>query len=593
MAQHYKIWTKYSKIFCIQGNLTVGSLIETTIRTKITYGLVFEKCCIDHEFSLNSGILINLLPEEYIRFIQNIAIHLYIQPHHILRSLFNLISKRTFKLPSKNVGKKSLILSLDQQKIHDLYNWKDMNLLWGVTGSGKTEVSISLMQEQLKVGKQILILVPEIALAHNMIRRCKQYLSASITTWHSRVKTKSKFKHIIDGNFDIVVGARSSIFLPFKNLGMIIMDEEHDESYKQESAPYYHARTLAALRCKDNISGLLMSATPSITSLYKNFNLLRLNKSFNTNNVHVSIEHIGSHKIFTKNMLDKICTTLSNRQQVVILCNKRGFSNAIVCNVCKKKQYCNICETSLMLYKDANMRSILKCNKCNGKFSILKCVFCGANSKSIYGYGVDKLSDILKYQFPDNVVEVVSSDYYKNARSMSSLITRIQAYEIQILIGTKMLFKGHDFKHLGLAIIFPDNLHGYSFNMMERFSQNLVQISGRVGRHEHDASIIIATKSYTNNNFHTSLNYEKMVHQEIQLRRLSMLPPFSKFYTLHIKCKDNITHVWNIIKPHTTYIQLFCNINKYRIVFKPLDSFNPIALDIISYGHIDIEPLVI
>ncbi len=492
------------------------------------------------------------------------------------RSIFNaLVNKGVFIIEKESVSR---LLESNQQlieskplvnfqkkalnEIKESFKKKDVCLLHGVTSSGKTELYIKLIEEQLRIGKQVLYLLPEIALTIQIIKRLKQHFGNQVGIIHSHLNNAERLeiwqavqqKENALVQYPIMLGARSSLFLPFDNLGLIIIDEEHDTSFKQQQpAPRYHARDAAIYLA--NLHGskvLLGSATPSLETYYnakKNkYALVKMHNRFKDIAL-PKIKIIDIRKVYLKkkmiyqfspDMLHAIEDTLENRKQVILFQNRRGYSPALSCQNCAYTPNCNNCDVSLTHHK---WNTQLKCHYCGYTEKIPQCCpSCNTQDFSDKGYGTEQIEESLKQLFPDNVTRRMDYDTTRGKNSHQKIITDFEEGKIDILVGTQMIAKGLDFDNVAMVgILNADSmLHFPDFRSHERAFQLMLQVAGRAGRKEKQGSVLIQT--FNDNHEILKLlkenDFASFIKKEAAERRLFKYPPYNRLIGITLKHKD-------------------------------------------------------
>lgn len=420
------------------------------------------------------------------------------------------------------------------------------NVLDGVTGSGKTEVYFEAIEEAIKEGKQVLVMLPEIALSHQWLMRFEKRFGITPAIWHSDRSEKQRreaWLDIANGTAPLVVGARSALFLPFKNLGLIIVDEEHDQSYKQEEGVIYHARDMAVARAKfEEIPITLVSATPSVESVNNmqegKYNLLHLPQRFGgaklpkVEIVDMRKERLKADEFLSSAIGRSLRECISNGQQAIIFLNRRGYAPLTLCRACGHRMQCPNCSAWLVMHNN-NHRLI--CHHCDYSMPTPNaCPACKEEGKlHACGPGVERISEEIKTKFPECAVEVMSSDSPKAA---DEIVKKMLDHDIDILVGTQMIAKGHHFPRLAfVGIVDADlGLEGGDLRAMERTYQLLHQVAGRAGREEEVGKVLIQTYS-PNNIVIDSLaheNRDKFVEREIAMRKQHEAPPFGRLATI-------------------------------------------------------------
>ena len=449
-------------------------------------------------------------------------------------------------------------LTVDQQKVVDEFNnSKDsIYLLEGVTGSGKSEVYLHLSKQVLDSGKSVLMLVPEISLTPMMMRNFISRFGEDVAILHSELTPAEKYdeyRKIASGKCKIVVGARSAIFAPLSNIGLIILDEEHVESYKQDVSPFYHAREVALLRSKmHNCKVILGSATPSLETRARAgkgvYHLLKLDKRINnqtlpkTTIINMSDYHNIDRDsyIFSLKLRSAIQNALDNFNQVILLINKRGFSSSVYCRSCGHIFKCPTCNIPLTYHKSDRM---LKCHHCNYvEVDHEICPECGSKYLMRMGYGTERIEEEVHRLFPEARTLRLDSDSAKIRTRIPQIIESFRKKEADILIGTQMIAKGHDFPDVTLVgIVNADiGLSLPSYRSSERVFQLITQAVGRSGRSDKKGEAIIQTYSPTHYAITMAArqDYELFYRKEMELRKLQSYPPYTYLASITISSKS-------------------------------------------------------
>ena len=438
---------------------------------------------------------------------------------------------------------------------------KDVTLLHGITSSGKTEVYTKLIQKVLDTGKQVLFLLPEIALTTQIITRLQYYFGNQISVFHSKYSMNERvevWNNVLENKTkaQIILGARSSIFLPFSNLGLIVVDEEHETSYKQfEPTPRYNARDAAIVLAKmHNAKILLGSATPSLESYFnaqqKKYGFVELKRRFG--NVQLpKIELIDikeKHRKkemkghFSDRMLKLITEAIEEKEQVILFQNRRGFSPVVECKTCGISPQCPNCDVSLTYHKYKNE---LRCHYCNYQRAMPNsCGACGSNTLDTKGFGTEQIELELKEFFPDFKIGRMDLDTTRGKFGYQKIIGAFEAREIDILVGTQMLSKGLDFENVSLVgILNADSMLNFpDFRAHERAYDMMVQVSGRAGRSKKQGNVAIQTY----NPYHQILqqvsttNYTEMYKEQLQDRWQYNYPPYYRLIKITLKHRDFI-----------------------------------------------------
>ena len=462
----------------------------------------------------------------------------------------------------KETVPKAVLNSHQKEKlleIEDSFNKKDVVLLHGVTASGKTELYIHLIEKALQKGETVLYLLPEIALTSQIINRLQSIFGNTVAVYHSKFNNNERVEIWNDllkakqAKYKIILGVRSSIFLPFYNLGLIIVDEEHENTFKQfDPSPRYQARDAAIVLAKSfNAKVLLGSATPSIESYYNatvgKYALVNLTKKYK-NIEPASIKIVDLKKArhqkkmqshFSRQLLDAMQETLDAKKQIILFQNRRGYSPYIECETCGWIPQCEHCNVSLTYHK---YNHLLKCHYCGYSIpSPQQCLACGSPSIKTQGFGTQKIEDEIKEIFPDYVSKRLDLDTTRNKQAADELLYRFDKQEINILIGTQIVTKGLDFKNVGLVgILNADNLLNYpDFRSEERSFQLMLQVSGRAGRENEKGLVILQTSQVQHPIIKEVLNadYLQMFNRQIQERKEFLYPPFVRLIEITVKHK--------------------------------------------------------
>jgi len=432
--------------------------------------------------------------------------------------------------------KKSLKFLEDNEKFN-------VSVLQGTTGSGKTIVYFEKIKKVIKKDKQALVLLPEIFLTNQFKTRFEEFFGFSPAIWHSRITPKNKrkiWKGIIQNKIKLIIGARSSLFLPFKKLGIIIVDEEHDTSYKQDEGVIYNARDMAISRASfENIPIHLVSSIPSVETYNniknKKYRHVKIFKRYNnyplpkTKIINLKINKI-KNKYISDETIQLVKEYLRRKEQVLFFINRRGFAPFLVCKKCGYKHICTNCSLYLTFHKSKN-KAI--CHQCGYETSIKsKCKKENDCDFVMYGSGVEKIFDEVKNIFPNNKISIFSSDFMKKKDETQLLFKKINDNKIDILIGTQMISKGFNFPKLNCIVVIDADFseRGYDLRATEKNIQLYHQLSGRAGRFSSSSLIIYQTLSPKNlilNNLIKS-NPEEFLENELILRKKNKLPPFSR-----------------------------------------------------------------
>ncbi len=473
-------------------------------------------------------------------------------------------SNKVYRTPLviENATKSDALISLneEQQKVvNDILSDiekgdKRPHLIFGVTGSGKTEVYMELIEKVISEGKQVIVLIPEISLTYQTVMRFYNRFGGRIAVINSKLSYGEKcdqFEKAREGLADVMIGPRSALFTPFKNLGMIIVDEEQENSYKSETSPRYHAVDTAIERAR--ISGanvVLGSATPSISSYYKAkqglFILHKLeNRVFGRSLADVSVVDMreelrrGNKTIFSDKLYNLIKDRLAKKEQVIIFINRRGYANFMSCRSCGKAIKCPHCDVTLKYHND----KMLRCHYCGHTVKApTLCPECGSKFIAPFGTGTQKVEQMVKDTFKEARVLRMDTDTTSKKNGYNDIIKSFANHEADILVGTQMIVKGHDFSKVTLVgIVAADlSLYASSFKASENTFKLLTQAAGRAGRGEIRGDVVIQTYSPDEYSIVASAHqdYEEFYEQEMAFRSLMKYPPAVGMLTIQIASQN-------------------------------------------------------
>ena len=445
--------------------------------------------------------------------------------------------------------------------IKDTFKTKQVTLLKGITSSGKTEIYVKLIKQLLKDGKQVLYLLPEIALTTQLIERLQYYFGEYLSVFHSKYSMNERvevWNNVLENKqkAQLILGARSSLFLPFSNLGIVIVDEEHEPSFKQfDPAPRYHARDAAIVLANlHNAKVLLGSATPSVETFYNalqgKYGLVELNRRFGDvllpeiELVDVKEKHrkkrMKGH--FSDRLLEMIQDALDEKEQVILFQNRRGFAPVVECETCGVSPQCPQCDVSLTFH---SFRKELRCHYCGYRQAMPhNCGACGSEKLNTKGFGTEQIEQELEQLFPDAAVGRMDLDTTRGKYGYQKIIGKFEAQEIDILVGTQMLSKGLDFANVSLVgIMSADTMLNFpDFRAHERSYQLMVQVAGRAGRSKKRGKVAIQTY----NPYHQILqqvstnSYLEMFKEQLDERWQYHYPPFYRIIKITLRHKDYI-----------------------------------------------------
>jgi len=544
-------------------SVEVGDLVLVTFRNKEITGIVWDidvvsdkpnlknvisKLSNDYKLNLNLVSLISKTSRYYLSDLGTIA----------KLTLPLEISEKPFKVKHQPLPTHFNLAPLSEYQndiLKQLQNISKPAVLKGVTGSGKTEIYFHLLESYLTLGKQILIMLPEIALSQQIIKRFTERFGFEPVIWNSSVTKAQKkmiLRGILTGEVKAVIGARSSLFLPYKDLGLIVIDEEHDTSYKQDDGILYNARDMAVLRASiDNIKIILCSATPSFETIHnchiEKYQLVKLESRYKSATmpdieiIDMRQEKLTSGSWLSQRALTAIKQTLDSGAQVLLFLNRRGYCPLVLCRKCGYRYTCPHCSAWLILHKTPKR---LECHHCGFQTKVQDtCPDCSSeHTLTPCGPGIERIEEEILRHFPDNKVALLSKDQLTTLKKGQELLVKMEQHEIDILIGTQIVTKGYHFPDLTLVIVVDADLGliGDDLRSRERTYQLLHQVGGRAGRESRKGYVLLQTY-YPDNVVLSSLknNEEaKFIDHELRSRKASNMPPFGKMASIIIIDKN-------------------------------------------------------
>lgn len=595
---------------CIKLMLPPGTstkVIENRIKEKTSNFVYLKKDIIDIEEDLENGVIKSEKQKRVLNFlIQNDGIYtvdlqMYTDTTSVvLKSLekkdyIEIVEKSVERNPfaNKQIRKTSnLKLTEEQQIVFDNINEAIKNdkfkeaLIYGVTGSGKTEIYLQLIGKVLEKGKSAIVLVPEISLTPQMVDRfISRFGKEEIAVLHSKLSIGERYDQwnkIKNGECKIVIGARSAIFAPVQNLGLIIIDEEHDDSYKSETNPRYNAKDLAGyIAKKNNIPLVLGTATPDVTTFYKAQNgqidLLRLNKRANNSTLpNVEVVDLkwelanGNRSILSTSLYSEIEENLKRKKQTILFLNRRGYSTFVMCRECGYVVKCKNCNIAMTYHSKTNR---LKCHYCgHEERNVTVCPECKSKNIKFFGTGTQKLEAEINKLFPNASTIRMDIDTVTKKNSYEEILNKFKNENIDILVGTQMVVKGHHFPNVTLVgvVAADSSLYIEDYRANERTFGLLTQVAGRAGREKTPGKVIIQT--YNPENFAIECsqkqNFDMFYETEIELRRQLKYPPFCDIIVIGFSGEDQK----EIVKLSTFVYNMFkTNLEKFGVnVFMPM-----------------------
>ena len=487
-------------------------------------------------------------------------------------AIFNgLVEKQIFEVYYQEIGRlnrlvgKTVELNVlnehQQRAYHEImqsFQEKNVCLLYGVTSSGKTEVYIHLIEETLRQGRQVLYLLPEIALTTQITERLKRVFGSRLGIYHSKFPDAERVeiwqKQLTEEGYDIILGVRSSVFLPFRNLGLVIVDEEHENTYKQQDpAPRYHARNAAiVLASMYGAKTLLGTATPSVETWQNattgKFGWVELKERYKEIQlpeiIPVDIKELHRKKRMTGQfsplLLQYVREALDNKQQVILFQNRRGFAPMIECRTCGWVPKCKNCDVSLTYHKGINQ---LTCHYCGYTYQLPRsCPACEGVELMHRGFGTEKIEDDVKLIFPEASVARMDLDTTRTRSAYEKIIADFEQGKTDILIGTQMVSKGLDFDHVSVVgILNADTMLNYpDFRSYERAFQLMAQVAGRAGRKNKRGRVVLQTKSIDHPIIRQVMtnDYEDMVAGQLAERQMFHYPPYYRMVYVYLKNRN-------------------------------------------------------
>ncbi|MGD9637957.1 MAG: primosomal protein N' [Alphaproteobacteria bacterium] len=548
--------------------VNIGDFVQVPFGKSIKTGVVWSESFSDIPQDKVKPI-INILENqpltlENIKFVDWVSSYNMIDKGLVLKmmmsppKIFDIPKKTIFPQPEENFD--TIALSTEQETAvknleNKLVNEFSATLIDGVTGSGKTEVYFEAIAKTLKEKKQVLVLLPEISLSVQWKERFKKRFGIMPCEWHSNLTNKMRretWQGIISGEIKVVSGARSALFLPFNNLGLIVIDEEHDPSFKQEEGNIYNARDMAIVRASINkIPILLSSATPSIETIVnvqkEKYSQVTLPERFAGASM-PEIQLIDLKKYPTKRdvwisepLKQAICQNLEQQEQTLLFLNRRGYAPLTLCRSCGHRMQCPNCSAWLVEHRSQNR---LVCHHCNYNIRYPeKCPECGElESFTACGPGIERIYEEIKSYFPEARINLAASDITDTQNGFSDIVAKLENHQTDIVIGTQILAKGHHFPMLTLVgIVDADiGLSGGDLRASERVFQLLNQVSGRAGRAEKKGRVLIQTWQSENPVMIALKNNDKtnFINNEVKDRQRLFMPPFGKLASLIISGKN-------------------------------------------------------
>ncbi|MDN5042408.1 primosomal protein N' [Aliarcobacter butzleri] len=492
-------------------------------------------------------------------------------------SIYNPFDKNIKQFLNEEIFDSKIVLSSLQEKAKEFLKQKKQALLFANTGAGKTEIYIKIIEECLNSGKQAVLLMPEISLTPQMQKRLEKVFAKSVAIWHSKITKKKKIQilqGLQEGSIKLIAGARSALFLPYSNLGVIVVDEENDDSYKSDSKPRFHTKDLSIYIAKKyNLQLILGSATPSSSSFFK-IPFFRLDETYHKTNKAYSFE--DSDMNLSPKIINKIETTINSQNQVIVFLPTRANFKYQICTTCGKSVECPYCSVSMSLHKND---LALKCHYCGYTQQIPNsCPSCKTGIIHNLRVGTAQIEEELKAIFPQKNIKRFDRDEIKTENQLKTILNDFNSGKIDILVGTQMLSKGHDYHNVKLAVVLGIDsvLNMNSYKAREKALSLLIQISGRSGRSGF-GEVIIQTKNQEFFDYYLNeSNYEEFLQSELEFRK-DLYPPYLKMakvtfsHTNGLKVKDEMDFYVKLFKQNKNIevvgfgqSPIFKIANKYR-----------------------------
>ena len=546
-----------------KNNFKIGDIVEVPFGSKTEIGVIWNGVSTVNKKikikKIKKKIVNDFLSEKLIRFIDWFSMYNMVPKGLVLKMCIGG-NENFFKELKQNQEKRNENSNIeeyylnDQQKIALKYLEKNntgfhVSVLQGVTGSGKTLVYFERIKKIISKKKQALVLLPEIFLTNQFKKRFEDFFGFTPAVWHSKITPKNKriiWQNIVKNKIKLVIGARSALLLPYKNLGLIVVDEEHDSSYKQDEGTIYNARDMAISRASiENIPIHLVTSIPSMETYNniknKKYGLINITKRYNdfplpeTKIINLNLNKI-KNKYIAHETINIVKNYLKKKEQILFFINRRGYAPYLICKNCGYKHLCPDCSIYLTFH---NFKNKAICHHCGYKTNIeRKCKSNKLCDFLMYGPGVEKIFEELKENFPKNKISIFSSDFMQNKKRAEDFFKKIDNNEIDILVGTQMVSKGFNFPKLNCIVVIDADFsgRGYDLRTTEKNIQLYHQLSGRAGRFSKESLIIYQTLSPEDQTLESIIknNPEKFLENELTIRKKNRLPPFSRLIAIII-----------------------------------------------------------
>ncbi len=592
--------------YCSSKTINPHAKVSIKLQNRILDGVILSTCQ-QPEFKTNEILEVS----EFYYSKQQIKLSQFISSYYIcsLGDAFGLMVPFSSTMATTEVvaPKSSITLSQNQQQALDFLKQHKTSLLFGDTGSGKTEVYMKYFEEMLKVGKRAIFLMPEISLTPQMDKRLQQHFGSSVVMWHSKLTPKQKKQNleaIYGGEAKIIAGPRSALFLPIKDLGLIVVDEEHDDSYKSNKRPRYNARDIAIYMGKIyDIPVVLGSATPSLSS-YMKFPYSRLKGGYFSS--HKEFIYEKSSESLTPMVLDALRDTLKAKEQAIVFLPTRANFKYLICGDCGHTYECVFCSIGMSIHQKSHA---LKCHYCNYTQAIPQvCSACGSGNLTSSRLGTAEAVKDISSELPDGMVEQFDRDVITTQAKLKKALKRFNDKQTDILVGTQMLSKGHDYHGVTLAVVLGmDNMLNMSdYRAREKALSSLIQVAGRSGRKK-GAKVLV--QSFNEEFFSAFVDDYESFLQEEKIYREGLYPPYKKLCRVLFahkngakardemqKMHDKLFHMPNIeiVGYGKCAIERVANKFRFEILIrsdKSTDIIKAIKFCKVDLAEIDMDPI--
>ncbi len=571
----------------------IGNIVEVPFGSKKEIGVIWKNNYLEPENIKIKDVLDETeysIDRNLINFIEWFSSYNMVSMGLVLKMVIGgsdkFIRLKDNFIKEKKIPKKTYRLNSEQTEalrfLETINNKFDVSVLQGTTGSGKTLVYFERIKKIIEKKNQALVLLPEIFLTNEFKSRFEDFFGFEPAIWHSKITPKQKriiWKGVIKNKIKILVGARSALLLPFKKLGIIIVDEEHDTSYKQEEGVIYNARDMAISRANfEKIPIHLVSSVPSIETFkniknkkYRHIKIVKRHKNFplpETKIININLNN-NKNKFISNNTISLVKKFLEKGDQILFFINRRGFAPYLVCKKCGYKQICPNCSLYLTFHK---LKNKAVCHHCSHEREVKRKCKSKSNCEFImYGPGVEKIFEEVKDIFPSKKISIFSSDYLRSKEKTKNLFNAINENKIDILVGTQMISKGFNFPKLNCIVVIDADFsgRGYDLRSTEKNIQLYHQLSGRAGRFSSDSLIIYQTLTPHNLTLNELIKNrsDELLMKELLLREKNKLPPYVRLIAIIVSSKDRSLSIQGAKE-----IKFKLNLIKELEILGPVDS---------------------